>query len=162
MWCVREKERMINLWIIAASHVLSFAQEVLHVFYLAHLILTTTFWGRYDYYHSYFIAEEIETWRSDIWARPQIWEVVGQGTYAGKSLPFWLRAEGVYYPPDSSSPYSVFSSHPLLIFGHRFHPSLSERFLSWFYSGKEIIRILHFYANLLVYSIDCRKGEGYI
>lgn len=110
MWCVREKERLINLWIIAASHVLSFAQEVLYVFYLTHLILTTTFWGGYDYYHSYFIAEEVETWRSDIWARPQIWEVEGQGTYAGRSgcgchvhnyysiLPFWLCAEGALLP----------------------------------------------------------------
>lgn len=61
----------------------------------------------------------------------------------------------LYYPPDSSSPYSVFSSHPFLIFSHRFHLSLSELFLSWFHSGKEIIRIPHFYANLLVYSQIC-------
>lgn len=49
---MREKERLINLWIIAAP-------EVLCAFYLPHLILTTTFCGGYDYYHSYFIAQEI-------------------------------------------------------------------------------------------------------
>lgn len=36
------------------------AQDILYVFYLAHLILTTTFLDRYDYYYPYFIAEEIE------------------------------------------------------------------------------------------------------